>query len=86
MGKVKGSEGKTRIRSAVCLITINLCNNWTHCPNVCILYFLNVSLLQVKVMKFQDELESGKKPRKSGLNMQKQVAHYRNKLLQKVSF
>uniref|UniRef100_A0A674DZB5 Zgc:163098 n=1 Tax=Salmo trutta TaxID=8032 RepID=A0A674DZB5_SALTR len=39
--------------------------------------------LEVKVMKFQDELESGKKPRKSGLNMQKQVAHYRNKLLQK---
>uniref|UniRef100_A0A8C7NBU8 Zgc:163098 n=1 Tax=Oncorhynchus kisutch TaxID=8019 RepID=A0A8C7NBU8_ONCKI len=42
--------------------------------------------LEVKVMKFQDELESGKKPRKSGLNMQKQVAHYRNKLLQKVGF
>uniref|UniRef100_A0A8C8CB13 U2 snRNP-associated SURP motif-containing protein n=1 Tax=Oncorhynchus tshawytscha TaxID=74940 RepID=A0A8C8CB13_ONCTS len=42
--------------------------------------------LEVKVMKFQDELESGKKPRKSGLNMQKQVAHYRNKLLQKVAF
>uniref|UniRef100_A0AAZ3RRN6 U2 snRNP-associated SURP motif-containing protein n=1 Tax=Oncorhynchus tshawytscha TaxID=74940 RepID=A0AAZ3RRN6_ONCTS len=41
--------------------------------------------LEVKVMKFQDELESGKKPRKSGLNMQKQVAHYRNKLLQKRS-
>ncbi|XP_035627794.1 U2 snRNP-associated SURP motif-containing protein-like isoform X1 [Oncorhynchus keta] len=39
--------------------------------------------LEVKVMKFQDELESGKKPRKSGVNMQKQVAHYRNKLLQK---
>ncbi|CDQ77301.1 unnamed protein product [Oncorhynchus mykiss] len=39
--------------------------------------------LEVKVMKFQDELESGKKPRKSGLNMQKQVEHYRNKLLQK---
>uniref|UniRef100_A0A8K9XH91 Zgc:163098 n=1 Tax=Oncorhynchus mykiss TaxID=8022 RepID=A0A8K9XH91_ONCMY len=42
--------------------------------------------LEVKVMKFQDELESGKKPRKSGLNMQKQVEHYRNKLLQKVGF
>uniref|UniRef100_A0A4W5PA19 Zgc:163098 n=1 Tax=Hucho hucho TaxID=62062 RepID=A0A4W5PA19_9TELE len=71
------------------LSSINLCNNWTHCPNsmnLCILYLLNVSLLQVKVMKFQDELESGKKPRKSGLNMQKQVAHYRNKLLQKVGF
>uniref|UniRef100_A0A8C7L8N4 Zgc:163098 n=1 Tax=Oncorhynchus kisutch TaxID=8019 RepID=A0A8C7L8N4_ONCKI len=43
----------------------------------------SICWLQVKVMKFQDELESGKKPRKSGLNMQKQVAHYRNKLLQK---
>ncbi|XP_041707163.1 U2 snRNP-associated SURP motif-containing protein isoform X1 [Coregonus clupeaformis] len=39
--------------------------------------------LEVKVMKFQDELESGKKPRKSQMNMQKQVEHYRNKLLQK---
>uniref|UniRef100_A0A3P8YPD5 U2 snRNP-associated SURP domain containing n=1 Tax=Esox lucius TaxID=8010 RepID=A0A3P8YPD5_ESOLU len=40
--------------------------------------------LEVKVMKFQDELESGKRPRKSGMNVQKQVEHYRNKLLQKV--
>ncbi|KAL0994066.1 hypothetical protein UPYG_G00117360 [Umbra pygmaea] len=39
--------------------------------------------LEVKVMKFQDELESGKRPRKSGMNVQKQVEHYRNKLLQK---
>ncbi|CAB1316074.1 unnamed protein product [Coregonus sp. 'balchen'] len=37
----------------------------------------------VKVMKFQDELETGKRPRKSRMNMQKQVEHYRNKLLQK---
>uniref|UniRef100_A0A8C7HU68 Zgc:163098 n=1 Tax=Oncorhynchus kisutch TaxID=8019 RepID=A0A8C7HU68_ONCKI len=39
--------------------------------------------LEVKVMQFQDELETGKRPRKSGMNMQKQVEHYRNKLLQK---
>ncbi|KAJ7996644.1 hypothetical protein DPEC_G00239180 [Dallia pectoralis] len=39
--------------------------------------------LEVKVMKFQDELESGKRPKKSGMNVQKQVEHYRNKLLQK---
>ncbi|XP_062341594.1 U2 snRNP-associated SURP motif-containing protein isoform X1 [Osmerus eperlanus] len=38
--------------------------------------------LEVKVMKFQDELESGKRPKKSG-NLQQQVATYRNKLLQK---
>ncbi|CAK6953746.1 U2 snRNP-associated SURP motif-containing protein isoform X1 [Scomber scombrus] len=40
--------------------------------------------LEVKVMKFQDELESGKRQRKSGMSIQQQVAHYRNKLLQKV--
>uniref|UniRef100_A0A1A8MQQ5 U2 snRNP-associated SURP domain containing n=4 Tax=Nothobranchius TaxID=28779 RepID=A0A1A8MQQ5_9TELE len=39
--------------------------------------------VEVKVMKFQDELESGKRPRKSGQSMQHQVEHYRNKLLQK---
>uniref|UniRef100_A0A674BFC8 Zgc:163098 n=1 Tax=Salmo trutta TaxID=8032 RepID=A0A674BFC8_SALTR len=39
--------------------------------------------LEVKVMQFQDELETGKRPRKSGMNVQKQVEHYRNKLLQK---
>ena len=43
-----------------------------------------MSLMQVKVMKFQDELESGKRQRKSGMSIQQQVAHYRNKLLQKV--
>ncbi|KAI3373598.1 hypothetical protein L3Q82_022193, partial [Scortum barcoo] len=37
----------------------------------------------VKVMKAQDELESGKRPRKSGMSIQQQVEHYRNKLLQK---
>uniref|UniRef100_A0A672J351 U2 snRNP-associated SURP motif-containing protein n=1 Tax=Salarias fasciatus TaxID=181472 RepID=A0A672J351_SALFA len=40
---------------------------------------------QVKVMKFQDELESGKRPKKSGQSIQEQVEHYRDKLLQKVS-
>uniref|UniRef100_A0A3Q4IAW9 Zgc:163098 n=1 Tax=Neolamprologus brichardi TaxID=32507 RepID=A0A3Q4IAW9_NEOBR len=39
--------------------------------------------LEVKVMKIQDELESGKRPRKSGMSLQQQVEHYRNKLLQK---
>lgn len=36
-------------------------------------------------MKFQDELESGKRPKKSGQSIQEQVEHYRDKLLQKVS-
>ncbi|XP_031427922.1 U2 snRNP-associated SURP motif-containing protein isoform X2 [Clupea harengus] len=39
--------------------------------------------LEVKVMKFQDELELGKKVRKSGMSVQEQIQHYRNKLLQK---
>lgn len=39
---------------------------------------------QVKVMKFQDELESGKRPKKHGQSIQEQVEHYRDKLLQKV--
>ncbi|XP_041865315.1 U2 snRNP-associated SURP motif-containing protein isoform X2 [Melanotaenia boesemani] len=39
--------------------------------------------LEVKVMKIQDELESGKRQRKSGMSIQEQVEHYRNKLLQK---
>ncbi|KAK1167320.1 U2 snRNP-associated SURP motif-containing protein [Acipenser oxyrinchus oxyrinchus] len=39
--------------------------------------------LELKVVKFQDELESGKRPRKSGVTVQQQVEHYRNKLLQK---
>ncbi|XP_008274434.1 U2 snRNP-associated SURP motif-containing protein [Stegastes partitus] len=39
--------------------------------------------LEVKVMKIQDELESGKRQRKSGMSIQQQVEHYRNKLLQK---
>ncbi|KAM4546080.1 U2 snRNP-associated SURP motif-containing protein isoform 2-T4 [Odontesthes bonariensis] len=39
--------------------------------------------VEVKVMKFQDELESGKRQKKSGLTIMKEVEHYRNKLLQK---
>lgn len=41
-------------------------------------------MLQVKVMNFQDELESGKRQRKSSMTLQQQVQHYRNRLLQKV--
>lgn len=43
-----------------------------------------LTITQVKVMKIQDELESGKRQRKSGMSLQQQVEHYRNKLLQKV--
>uniref|UniRef100_A0A8C4YXJ5 U2 snRNP associated SURP domain containing n=1 Tax=Gadus morhua TaxID=8049 RepID=A0A8C4YXJ5_GADMO len=42
--------------------------------------------IEVKVMKFQDELESGKRPKKSGQSLLEQVEHYRDKLLQKVRF
>ncbi|XP_024910244.1 U2 snRNP-associated SURP motif-containing protein isoform X3 [Cynoglossus semilaevis] len=39
--------------------------------------------IEVKVMKFQDELESGKRLKKPGQSIQEQVEHYRDKLLQK---
>ncbi|XP_037613326.1 U2 snRNP-associated SURP motif-containing protein isoform X3 [Sebastes umbrosus] len=39
--------------------------------------------IEVKVMKFQDELESGKRPKKPGQSILEQVEHYRDKLLQK---
>ncbi|KAL4635858.1 U2 snRNP-associated SURP motif-containing protein [Arapaima gigas] len=39
--------------------------------------------IELKVMKFQDELESGKRPKKSGQSIQEQVEHYRDKLLQR---
>ncbi|XP_038671148.1 U2 snRNP-associated SURP motif-containing protein [Scyliorhinus canicula] len=39
--------------------------------------------IELKVMKFQDELESGKRPKKAGQSMQDQVEHYRDKLLQR---
>ncbi|XP_072302368.1 U2 snRNP-associated SURP motif-containing protein [Eucyclogobius newberryi] len=38
---------------------------------------------EVKVLKMQDELESGKRQKKSGMSMQQQVETYRNKLLQR---
>ncbi|XP_064638246.1 U2 snRNP-associated SURP motif-containing protein-like isoform X2 [Lineus longissimus] len=39
--------------------------------------------IEVKVMKYQDELEAGKKLRKSGMSMSQQVERYRQKLLNK---
>ncbi|MBN3315945.1 SR140 protein, partial [Atractosteus spatula] len=42
--------------------------------------WLVVFSLQLKVMKFQDELESGHRPKKSGMTV---LEHYRNKLIQK---
>ncbi|XP_071165088.1 U2 snRNP-associated SURP motif-containing protein-like isoform X3 [Mytilus edulis] len=39
--------------------------------------------IEVKVMKYQDELEVGKRSRKSHMSLQQQVEHYRKKLLQK---
>lgn len=50
----------------------------------CIFRTDELSPTQVKVMKVQDELESGKRQKKSGMSIQQQVEHYRNKLLQKV--
>ncbi|XP_054724007.1 U2 snRNP-associated SURP motif-containing protein-like [Uloborus diversus] len=40
--------------------------------------------IEVKVMKYQDELESGKRSRKANMKFSEQVEHYRQKLLKKV--
>ena len=42
--------------------------------------------LQLKVMKYQDELEAGKRTRKPDMTLQQQLQYYRNKLLNKVMF
>ncbi|XP_048744647.2 U2 snRNP-associated SURP motif-containing protein-like isoform X2 [Ostrea edulis] len=39
--------------------------------------------IELKVMKYQDEIESGKRSRKSHMSIANQVEHYRKKLLQK---
>ncbi|KAJ1530303.1 hypothetical protein ONE63_005222 [Megalurothrips usitatus] len=39
--------------------------------------------IEVKAMQYQDELECGQKPLKSGWNISQQVEHYRRKLLRK---
>lgn len=39
--------------------------------------------LELKVLKFQDELESGKRIRKPGISMEKQVEEYRRDLIRK---
>ncbi|XP_064615652.1 U2 snRNP-associated SURP motif-containing protein-like isoform X2 [Liolophura sinensis] len=41
--------------------------------------------IELKVVKYQDELENGKRSRKSGMTIAEQVQHYRRKLLQKES-
>ncbi|XP_059173401.1 U2 snRNP-associated SURP motif-containing protein-like isoform X2 [Physella acuta] len=40
--------------------------------------------IEVKVMKYQDELEAGKRSRKSGMTLQDQVEHYRRKMHSKL--
>lgn len=42
--------------------------------------------IEVKIMQYQDELESGRRTLKSGMTIQAQVEHYRKKLIRKVSF
>ncbi|XP_013393846.1 U2 snRNP-associated SURP motif-containing protein isoform X1 [Lingula anatina] len=39
--------------------------------------------IELKVMKYQDELESGRRSRKPNMDIQSQIQHYRNKLLTK---
>ena len=42
--------------------------------------------IEVKIMQYQDELESGRRTLKSGMTIQGQVEHYRKKLIRKVKF
>ena len=42
-------------------------------------------MFQVKVMKYQDELEAGKRSRKPNMSISDQVEYHRKKLLSKVS-
>jgi len=41
-------------------------------------------VFQVKVMKYQDELEAGRRSRKPEFSIAEQVEHHRRKLLRKV--
>lgn len=41
--------------------------------------------IEVKIMQYQDELESGRRALKSGMTIQGQVEHYRKKLIRKVT-
>ena len=41
--------------------------------------------VEVRVMQYQDELERGVRTLKPGYTLSRQVAHYRHKLLRKVS-
>lgn len=40
--------------------------------------------IEVKICEYQDELETGKRQKKSGYSVSEQVEHYRRKLLKKV--
>ena len=42
-------------------------------------------LVQLRVMRYQDELEAGRRTRKPGLTITEQVEHYRHKQLRKVT-
>jgi U2-associated protein SR140 len=46
--------------------------------------FAQLACVQLKVMKYQDEVEAGKRSRKEDMTMAEQVEHYRRKLLAKV--
>jgi len=54
-------------------------------PLICVYYTAgSLRVFEVKVMKYQDELEAGRRSRKSEFSIAEQVEHYRRKLLRKV--
>lgn len=79
-----GEERRAKLREIeVRVLSIRLCVCAR--PSLSNVSLLPVLALQLKVMKFQDELESGKRQRKPGMSMSAQVEHYRQKLIRKVS-
>lgn len=73
-----GEQETGRECSACCHVVFSL--GLIVCNLLCLIPFS-----QLKVMKYQDEIESGKRSRKSHMNISQKVEHYRKKLLQKVS-
>lgn len=64
--------------------------------SMCILCYVSVSEeqslkretlreIEVRVLKYADELEAGLRARRAGLALQQQIHHYRRKLIKKVT-
>jgi len=66
--------------SCIVVVVVSMCEAciFTSCTAACLVSF------QVKVMKYQDELEAGRRSRKPEFSIAEQVEQYRRKQLRKV--